>query len=449
MNFTINPAGAGDRESILNVMQPFNMHHVPSVEMEELDLSCFFVARLRGMIVGAAGYKILGPGRGKTTLLGVLPEYSGMGIGKALQQQRMRVMHAAGVKKLTTNADRPDTILWYKKHFGYREVGRLKKLCSFGIEDVDHWTTLETDLEAYFSEIEERERGRLAYIISNDAHPLAPYPPLIINVCLTGMIPTRTQTPHVPLSPEEIIEAAVEACDAGARMVHLHARDSRGLPTPDPALYDRIIRGIRRERPQLICCATTSGRNWSDFERRSAVLYLDPPGRPDMASLTLGSLNFLSGASTNSIETVERLAMAMKEQGVRPELEVFDSGMITLAKYLERNGVIRGRKYFNLLLGNLNTAPATIGSLASLVASLPADSIWAGAGIGQFQLSMNVAALVAGGHVRVGIEDSIYYDSRKTILANNRQLIERVVRIAAELERPVAPFAEARALAGL
>jgi len=168
-----------------------------------------------------------------------------------------------------------------------------------------------------------------------------------------------------------------------------------------------------------------------------------------MASLTLGSLNFLSGASTNSIETVERLAMAMKEQGVRPELEVFDSGMITLAKYLERNGVIRGRKYFNLLLGNLNTAPATIGSLASLVASLPADSIWAGAGIGQFQLSMNVAALVAGGHVRVGIEDSIYYDSRKTILANNRQLIERVVRIAAELERPVAPFAEARALAGL
>jgi len=449
MNYTIDPAGPGDRDGILRVMRPFNMHHVPSVEMEELDLSRFFVARMRGEIVGAAGYKLLSPGHAKTTLLGVLPEFSGLGVGKDLQHKRMEVMHQAGVKTLTTNADRPDTILWYKKHYGYRQVGTLKKLCPFGLEHVDHWTTLQTDLDEYFAGLEERERRKRDYMARNDAHPLAPYPPLVINVCLTGMIPTRAQTPHVPLSPDEIIADAIQACDAGARLVHLHARDADGLPTPDPALYNKIIRGIRRERPGLICWATTSGRNWSDFERRSAVLYLVPPARPDMASLTLGSMNFLTNASTNTIEMVERLAMAMKEQNVKPELEVFDLGMLNLARYLERNGIIQGRKYFNLLLGNLNTAPATIGGLSALVAALPENSVWAGAGLGQFQLPINVAAITAGGHVRVGLEDSIYYDYARTSLATNRQLIERLVRIAEELQRPIATIQEARNIVGV
>jgi 3-keto-5-aminohexanoate cleavage enzyme len=449
MNYTIEPAKKDDRDGILAVMRPFNMHNVPSVEMEELDISCFFVARMQGRIVGAAGYKLLGPGQGKTTLLGVLPECSGMGIGKDLQHRRMEVMRSKGVRTLTTNADRPDTILWYKKHYGYRQVGTLKKLCSFGLENVDHWTTLQTDLEDYFSGLLSREQRKREFMAKNDAHPLAPYPPLVINVCLTGMIPTRAQTPHVPLSPDEIIEAAVDAFDAGARLAHLHARDAEGQPTPDPAYYDKIIRGIRRERPGMICCATTSGRNWSDFERRSAVLYLDPAARPEMASLTLGSMNFLTNPSTNSIEMIERLAMAMKEQGVKPELEVFDLGMINLARYLERNGVIGGRKYFNLLLGNLNTAPATIGNLATLVAALPDNSVWAGAGLGQFQLPMNAAAVIAGGHVRVGLEDSIFYDYGRACLATNRQLVERVVRISGELQRPIATADEAREIAGV
>lgn len=449
MTYTIEPAQTGDRAAILEVMRPFNMHHVPSVEMEELDLARFFIARMNGRIVGAAGYKLLGPGEAKTTLLGVLPEFSGLGIGKDLQHRRMEEMRRQGIAKLTTNADRPDTILWYKKHFGYQTVGRLKKLCSFGLETVDYWTTLRTDLDDYFSSHPERVRRRAEYIARHDAHPLAAYPPLIINVCLTGMIPTRSQTPHVPLAPDEIIAAAIEAYDAGARLAHLHARDERGAPTPDPAIYDKIIRGIRRERPGMICCATTSGRNWSDFERRAAVLHLDPPARPEMASLTLGSLNFLTNPSVNSIEMVEQLAMTMKEQGVRPELEVFDHGMINLAKYLERNGVIGGRKYFNLLLGNLNTAPATVGSLAALAAALPENSVWAGAGLGQFQLPMNAAAIVAGGHVRVGLEDAIFFDYGKERLATNRELIERVVRIAAELQRPLATPEEARQLTGV
>jgi uncharacterized protein (DUF849 family)/N-acetylglutamate synthase-like GNAT family acetyltransferase len=449
MNYAIEAAGSADRDAILEVMRPFNMHLVPSPEMEELDLSCFFVARVGDRIVGAAGYKILSATTAKTTLLGVLPEHSGMGIGKALQHRRMEEVFSRGIESLVTNADRPDTILWYKKHYGYVEVGKLKKISPFGLENVDHWTTLRTDLNVYFREFEARARRRMEYIAANDAHPLAPYPPLVINVCLTGMVPTRAQSPHVPLSPEEIIEDAIRVYDAGARLAHLHARDKDGQPTPDVALYDKIIRGIRRERSGMICCATTSGRNWSDFERRSAVLYLDESARPDMASLTLGSMNFLTGASVNSIEMVERLAMAMKEQGVRPELEVFDLGMLNLARYLERNGTISGRKYFNLLLGNLNTAPATVGSLAQLVAALPGNSAWAAAGLGQFQLPMNAAAIVAGGHARVGIEDAIHYDYARTRLATNQQLVERLARIAGEMQRPLATPAQARAIVGL
>lgn len=449
MNFAIEPARPGDRDAILAVMRHYNMHHVPSVEMDELDLGCFFVARRDGRIVGAAGYRILSPTEGKTTLLGVLPECSGMGIGKALQHRRMAVMHARGVKTLTTNADRPDTILWYRKHYGYRPVGSVPKLCSFGLETIDHWTTLQTDLDTYFAGLAGREERRRSFMAAHDAHPLAPYPPLVINVCLTGMIPARAQTPHVPLSVEEIIADAVAVYDAGARVVHIHARDAAGAPTPDPETFARIIRGIRRERPGMVCAATTSGRNWADFERRSAVLHLDPEARPDMGSLTLGSLNFLTGASVNTVEMVERLAQAMQDQGVRPELEVFDLGMINLARYLERNGLLTGRKYFNLLLGNLNTAPATIGNLATLVAALPADSTWGAAGLGDFQLPMNAAAIVAGGHVRVGIEDSVHYDYARTRLATNRELVERVARIAAELQRPLATPAETRALLGL
>ncbi|HOU91117.1 MAG TPA: 3-keto-5-aminohexanoate cleavage protein, partial [Polyangiaceae bacterium] len=228
-----------------------------------------------------------------------------------------------------------------------------------------------------------------------------------------------------------------------------HARDEHGEPTPDARLYERIITAIRRERPGMVCCVTTSGRNWKGFEQRAEVLQLTGAAKPDMASLTLGSLNFFTGPSVNSIEMVERLALTMKERGIKPELEVFDAGMVNLAKYLERNELLVGRKYFNLLFGNINTAPATLASLAQLVQSLPADSTWAAAGLGQFQLPINTAAIVAGGHVRVGIEDSLYFDYDKTISATNEDLVRRIVRIASELRRPVATAAEARALVGL
>ena len=138
----------------------------------------------------------------------------------------------------------------------------------------------------------------------------------------------------------------------------------------------------------------------------------------------------------------------MKEKNIKPELEIFDSGMVNLAKYLERHGLVEGTKYFNILLGNLNTAPATMESLSTIYNSLPTNSIWAAAGLGRFQLNMNTAAIISGGHVRVGLEDNLYYDYNQTKLTSNVQLVKRIARLSEELQRPIANSAETRHLLG-
>jgi 3-keto-5-aminohexanoate cleavage enzyme len=444
VSFTIEKAKLEDYDSILEVMKPSNMHHVPSPEMEELDVSCFFVAKADNRIVGAGGYKVLSQTQGKTTLLAVLPEYGRQGIGKALQDARLKKMHSLGVKTVTTNADRPETINWYKNKYGYKEVGTLQKVCDFGDSTVDQWTTLELSLDSLFA-----NEWKKQYVADNEPHPLAPYPPLLINVCLTGMIPTKEQTPHVPVTPEEIIQDACEVAKYGAQIVHIHARDKDGKPTPDAKIYEHIIKEIRKREPDLICCVTTSGRNWSEFEQRSEVLQLTGDSKPDFASLTLGSLNFPSGPSVNSPKMIEQLATTMAEKNIRPELEVFDVGMVGFAKYLERKGVIRGRKYFNILLGSLGQGPATIGTLSNIVSALPPNSVWAGAGIGMFQLPVNVMSIVAGGGVRVGLEDSIHYDFNRQVLASNVGSVYRIVEISIKCGRNIASKQEARQMMGL
>lgn len=443
----VRKAEKDERDAILKVLEPWNMHHVPSPEMEELDLSCFFVAVEKDQIVGVSGYKMLESGDGKTTLLGVLPEFGGKGIGKILQDKRLLEMFEKGAKKVITNADRPATIKWYKKNYGYYEIGTLKKVASFGDDNIDHWTTIEMDLVKYISE--KKTVFKENYAEKHHPHPLNPYPPLLINTCLTGMIPTKDMTQYVPVAPEEIAEQAVEAFDLGARIVHLHARDKDGKPTWKAEIYEKIISLIKRARPEMICCVSTSGRNWPELEKRSEALHITGIGKPDMASLTLGSLNFPTGPSVNSIEMVSNLASIMLEKGIKPELEAFDPGMINFAKVLESNGILEGKKYFNLLLGSLNSIEGSPRALDYMVSILPHNSTWAAAGIGMFQLPMNAAAIVKGGNVRVGLEDNIYYDYEKKRLASNRELIQRLLRISKELMRPVATPAEARQMIGI
>ena len=186
-----------------------------------------------------------------------------------------------------------------------------------------------------------------------------------------------------------------------------------------------------------------------EYEKRAEVLSLEGVEKPDLASLTTGSFNFPAQASVNSPDTIFRLAETMIARGIKPEIEVFDAGMLNYAKYLDRKTGLPKPLYFSLLLGSLGGIPGRPGDLSYLVKDLPDACVWSATGIGSFQLPINVAALVEGGGVRVGLEDNIYYDHERRDLATNRRLVERVVRIAGELQRSVATPAEAREMLGL
>jgi 3-keto-5-aminohexanoate cleavage enzyme len=272
----------------------------------------------------------------------------------------------------------------------------------------------------------------------------------IFNFTPTGMIPTKEMTPHVPIQPEEIIKEVLDAAELGVNMVHLHARDlNTGEPACQKEIYGHIISSIRTKNRDIVLGVSTSGRNFSDFDKRSECLDLTGDAKPDMGSLTLSSLNFNKQASINTPEMIQRLAKKMMDNGIRPELEAFDLGMINYATYLIHKGLLKPPYYFNLILGNIACAQANMMSLGLMVKELPEGSLWSAGGIGEWQLQMNAMALVAGGGVRAGLEDNIYYDRQKASLATNRQLIERILIISQALGLVPYSHKETRALLGL
>lgn len=266
----------------------------------------------------------------------------------------------------------------------------------------------------------------------------------ILNFTPTGLIPTREMTPKVPIAVNEIAEQVLEAAQLGANMVHLHAREEEtGEPTYRKEIYAEIISQIRKKNKTLVIGVSTSGRNFFEFEKRSAVLDLDGELKPDFGSLTLSSLNFNKEVSINSPQMIQDLAKKMLSKKIRPELEAFDLGMMNYAKYLIDKGLIKPPYYFNLILGNIACAQADMLSLGLMLRELPEGAIWSVGGIGNFQLRMNAMALVAGGGVRIGLEDNIWYDEQRTILASNADLIKRILTIAKALGR--VPYAQPEA----
>lgn len=249
----------------------------------------------------------------------------------------------------------------------------------------------------------------------------------------------------VPIHPDEITEQVLEVAELGVNMVHLHARDlETGLPTYKKEIYAETINGIRRKNKDLVLSVSTSGRDFFEFEKRSEVLELKGDLKPDFGSLTLSSLNFNKQASINSPQMIQDLARKMLENNIQPELEVFDLGMINYAKYLIRKKLIHPPYYFNLILGNIACAQADMLSLGLMIKELPEDSLWATGGVGNAQLKMNAMSLVAGGGVRVGLEDNIWYDKERTRLATNREQVERILVIAKVLGRTPYTHKEAR-----
>jgi uncharacterized protein (DUF849 family) len=261
------------------------------------------------------------------------------------------------------------------------------------------------------------------------------------------MIPTKDMSSNVPIAPNEIVEQVLEISELGVNMVHLHAREpDTGLPTYREDIYAEIIGGIRSENKQLVLCVSTSGRLFFEFEKRSAVLNLKGELKPDFGSLTLSSLNFNKQASVNTPQMIQDLAKKMLENDIRAELEAFDLGMINYATYLIRKNLLKAPYYFNLILGNIACAQANLLSLGLMVKELPEGAIWSAGGVGSFQLPTNAMALVAGGGVRVGLEDNIWYDEQRTRLASNRDLIERILAIGRALGREPYTQEEAREL---
>ena len=263
------------------------------------------------------------------------------------------------------------------------------------------------------------------------------------------MIPTREQSPAVPLTPTEIVADARRCREAGASVIHVHARAADGTPDYRKEIYAEIIGGIRAACPGMLISGSTSGRVFREFSQRSEVLDPGPGCRPDFGSLTLGSLNFPEQASVNAPDMIRSLAGAMSELGIVPELEIFDMGMADYAHFLLRKQVLGPPLYGNILLGSLGTLSATPYNLAAIVRALPEGMTWSATGIGRYQFFVQSLAVTMGGHVRVGLEDNLWYDDERTRPATNAGLIERVVTLARAAGREIADPAQARRIIGM
>jgi uncharacterized protein (DUF849 family) len=270
-------------------------------------------------------------------------------------------------------------------------------------------------------------------------------PPIILNLAPTGMVPTRALSPHVPLQPREVVADVLAAAELGITVAHLHARDEHDEPTHRREVFARIIGGIRERRDDVVICVSCSGRLVHDPEARADVLELEGDLKPDMASLTLSSLNFARHASVNAPDTVAFLARRMQERGIRPEVEIFDLGMVNMLHYLQARGLVAAPAVANLLVGNVASAQADLLEIGTLVSRLPAGTIWSLAGLGAAQLPVAAIATAMAPGVRIGLEDNLWMDADRATLATNTALTERVHQLASLVGRRVMTPAEFRA----
>lgn len=268
--------------------------------------------------------------------------------------------------------------------------------------------------------------------------------PAPIVLAPTGMVPTRAKTPHVPLTPDEVA-ADVAACwELGITSVHLHARDEEGLPTWRRDVYERLVGAVRERTPEIVINVSTSGRTWSDLERRADALALDGDLAPDVASLTPSSLNFLTSASVNEPSVVRGLAGIMRDRGIVPEFEIFDLGMISMMKRLVAEGLASEPVLVNLFFGNLAGLQPTALEAGVAVERLPDGAIWSGGGLGDYQGAAQLLAVATGGGVRTGLEDAIHPHGTRDRLATNPGLVEQVHRMLEAAGRSVMTSAQLR-----
>jgi len=267
---------------------------------------------------------------------------------------------------------------------------------------------------------------------------------VVVTCAVVGAEVTREQSPAVPYLPEEIARAAVEAWREGAAVVHLHARHPDGRPSQRPEHFREIVDRIRAAGCDAVLQCSTGGAVGMGVDERLGSLV----DGAEVATLNLGTMNFGDDVFVNARPDIVRIASRIRERGLVPECEVYDAGMLETLRWLREKGHLQLPYAVQLVVGVPGGMAGTERNLRFLVEGLPEPRPWGVAGIGRAEMPMAELAIRLGGHVRVGLEDNIYY-RRGELATGNAQLVERVVRLAAELDRPVAVPAQARELLGL
>jgi 3-keto-5-aminohexanoate cleavage enzyme len=284
---------------------------------------------------------------------------------------------------------------------------------------------------------------------------------VIVTAALTGILASRDQCPDLPYTPAEIGEEARRACDAGAAAVHIHGREpASGGPTWDPAIYAAIRDEVRKRSP-VILNFSTGGFNMgaeSEAEKKARLTYVWQ-SRPEMAALNMGSMNYAKYSIARKVFVFDMVfpnpfgdillaAQAMREGGVKPELECFDLGHVANAEPLVTMGALKRPLQYSFVLGVLGGAPPSAETLATMARSIHPTDTWEVIGIGKGQWRLVGAALALGGNIRVGLEDNFYLDAAGTQMAKgNGPLVEKAVRMARDVGRsPMTPDEARRAL---
>lgn len=269
---------------------------------------------------------------------------------------------------------------------------------------------------------------------------------VILTVATTGAWPTKNETPHVPLQPREIADEIYACWKAGASVAHIHVRDDEDKSSMNLDKFIETVNYIRETDCDIVINLTTSGQlGLRDEERYQHLIAL----HPDIASYDCGSMNWQhSTVFENSPQFLEKLGLVMQEHNVKPEIEIFDGGMIANAKYYLKKGILKAPLHFQFVLGAAGGMEATIENLVFLKNQLPEGSTWGALGIGKGHLPIMYAALGLGGHLRVGMEDNIIY-SKGVLAKSNVEFVERTKRIVKEMNKEIATPAEAREILGI
>ena len=270
--------------------------------------------------------------------------------------------------------------------------------------------------------------------------------PCIICVAITGSVPRKEDNPAVPITVDEQVESTQAAFEAGATICHAHVRNDDQTTSSDPEKFARLKEGLEKHCPGMIIQFSTGGRSGAGPERGGML-----PLRPDMASLTVGSNNFPTRVYENPPDLVDWLASEMITYDIKPEVEAFDLSHIFQAAKMQEDGRLKGPAYVQFVMGVKNAMPVdreVFDFYLHTMKRLLPDSEWCAAGIARHQIEVNEWCVAAGGHARTGLEDNIRMN-RDTLAPSNAALVERVVELCEQYERPVATPAEARAILGL